>query len=119
VLGIDLGASRTGIALSDPLAITCSPMPVIHERDEDKVLAAIVDLADEYGADEIVVGLPQSVTVLAFKERLGAATSRKVVTWDERFTSKLASRGTKRTGEHDSVAACYMLQGYLDWRSRA
>jgi putative Holliday junction resolvase len=103
-------------------------MPVVHERDEDKVLAAIVDLADEYGADEIVIGLPrplkggsneQSGLVLAFKERLAGATTRNVVTWDERFTSKMAERGTKRTGEHDSVAACYMLQGYLDWRSRA
>jgi putative Holliday junction resolvase len=103
-------------------------MPVVHERDEGKVLAAIVDLADEYGADEIVIGLPrplkggrneQSDTVLAFKERLAGSTTRTVVTWDERFTSKMAERGTKRTGEHDSVAACYMLQGYLDWRSRA
>jgi putative holliday junction resolvase len=127
VLGIDLGTSRTGIALSDPLGITCAPLPVVRERDEDKLLLTVVAIADEHAADEIVVGIPRPLgggsneqlqAVLAFKERLAAATARKVVTWDERFTSKLAERGPKRAGDHDSVAACYMLQDYLDWRSR-
>ena len=127
VLGIDLGTTRTGVALSDPLGITCSPLPVIRERDEKKVLLRVVALAVELGADEIVVGFPRPLgggsnrqleTVLAFKERLAAATSTPVSTWDERFTSKLADRGGKRTGEQDSVAACYMLQDFLDRRSR-
>jgi putative Holliday junction resolvase len=128
VLGIDLGTSRTGVAISDPLGITCTPLPVIRERDQQKVLLTVVAIADEQGADEIVVGLPRPLgggsnqqleAVLAFKERLGASTVKPVVTWDERFTSKLADQGGKRTAEQDSVAACYMLQDYLDWRSRA
>jgi putative holliday junction resolvase len=109
------------------LGITCSPLPVIRERDQEKVLLRIVAIADEQGAEEIVVGLPRPLgggsneqleAVIHFKERLVAATATTVVTWDERFTSKLAERGAKRTGEQDSVAACYMLQNYLDWRSR-
>lgn len=127
VLGIDLGTSRTGIALSDPLGITCRPLPVIRERDEGKLLLTLVALADEHDAEVVVVGLPRPLgggsneqlqAVSAFKDKLAAATPRTVVTWDERFTSKLAERGGKRVGEHDSVAACYMLQDYLDWRSR-
>jgi len=127
VLGIDLGTSRTGVALSDPLGVTCSPLPVIRERDQDKLLLTLVGIADEYGAGEIVVGLPRPLgggsneqveAVVAFKERLAVSTTKPVMMWDERFTSKLAERGAKRTGEQDSVAACYMLQGYLDWRSR-
>jgi len=126
-LGIDLGTSRTGVALSDVLEITCTPLPVIRERNEDKVLLTIIALAEEHGAHEIVVGLPlplrggsneQSEKVVAFTERLAAATAKPVNTWDERFTSKLAE-GQKRSGEQDSVAACYMLQSYLDWRSGA
>jgi putative Holliday junction resolvase len=128
VLGIDLGTSRTGVALSDPLGITCTPLPVIRERDAEKVLLRIVDIVGEHAAEEIVVGLPRPLAggsnkqleaVVAFKERLAAVTPTPVVTWDERFTSKLADRGGKRTGDQDSVAACYMLQDYLDWRSRA
>jgi len=127
VLGIDLGKSRTGIALSDPLGVTCSPLAVVRERDEREVLLRVAALAEEYGVEEIVVGLPRPLkggsneqleSVIAFTERLGACTATPVVTWDERFTSKLADRGGKRTGEQDSVAACYMLQDYLDWRSR-
>ena len=127
VLGIDPGASRTGVALSDPLGITCAPLPVIRERDEAKVLLRVVAVAEEQGAEEIVVGLPRPLgggsnqqleAVTAFAERLAAIAKVAVATWDERFTSKLAESGGKRIGEHDSVAACYMLQDYLEWRSR-
>ena len=127
VLGIDPGASRTGVALSDPLGVTCTPLPVIRERDQQKLLLTVVAIADEHGAEAIVVGLPRPLgggtnqqleTVTAFTQRLAASTAMPVVTWDERFTSKLAECGGKRSGEHDSVAACYILQSYLDWRSR-
>jgi putative transcription antitermination factor YqgF len=103
------------------------PLPVIRERDEGKVLLRVVAVAEEQGAEEIVVGLPRPLgggsnqqleAVTAFAERLTEAAKVAVVTWDERFTSKLAEGGGKRTGEHDSVAACYMLQDYLEWRSR-
>ena len=115
------------MALSDPLGVTCTPLPVIRERNQDKVLLTVVAVADEQKAEEIVVGLPRPLgggsnqqleAVTAFAQRLAASTALPVFTWDERFTSKLAERGPKRIGEHDSVAACYMLQDYLDWRSR-
>jgi RNase H-fold protein (predicted Holliday junction resolvase) len=57
--------------------------------------------------------------VIAFKEHLSTLTATPVLTWDERFTSKLAESGAKRSGDRDSIAACYTLQDYLDWRSRA
>jgi putative holliday junction resolvase len=126
-LGIDVGASRTGVAISDSLGVTCAPLQVIRERNRERALLRIVAVADEHGAAEIVVGLPrplaggtneQMEAVVAFTERLAKLTTTPVLTWDERFTSKLAQGGTKRSGEHDSVAACYMLQDYLAWRSR-
>ena len=128
VLGIDPGASRTGVAVSDALGIICSPLPVIREREEGKVVLRVVAVAEERGVERIVVGLPRPLgggsnqqleDVKAFVQRLAAVAKVEVVTWDERFTSKLAERGGKRAGERDSVAACYMLQGYLDWRSKA
>lgn len=127
VLGIDAGTSRTGVAISDSLGVTCTPLSVIRERDREQALLRIVAIADEYCAGEIVVGLPrplaggtneQMEAVVAFKERLATLTATPVLTWDERFTSKLAKSGAKRSGEQDSVAACYMLQDYLAWRSR-
>jgi putative Holliday junction resolvase len=128
VLGIDVGTSRTGVAISDPLGVTCTPLPVIRERDRDKALLKVVAIADEYSAGEIVVGLPRPLrggtneqmdTVVAFKEKLATLTTTPVTTWDERFTSKLAAAGANKSSERDSVAACYMLQDYLDRQSRS
>ena len=123
VLGIDLGRSRTGLALSDPLGVTCSPLAVICERDEGELIRRILAVVEEQGVGDVVVGLPrplaggtnqQSESVLAFKARLERKTPVQVHTWDERFTSKLAEEGRPRTGRQDAVAACYMLQSYLD-----
>ena len=92
VLGIDVGTSRTGVALSDPLGVTCTPLPVIRERDREKTLLRVVAVAEEHGAGEIVVGLPRPLgggsneqleAVVAFTERLAALTAMPVVTWDE------------------------------------
>ena len=127
VLGVDVGMSRTGVAISDPLGVTCTPLPVIREREPERTLLKVVAVAQEYGAEQIVVGLPRPLgggtnqqlqSVVAFAERLATLAELPILTWDERFTSKLAEGAGKRSGEQDSVAACYMLQDYLDWRSR-
>jgi len=127
-LGVDLGESRTGLALSDPVGITCRPLDILHEKDPDAVLAAVLETAECEGADVIVVGLPRPLSggtnrqlksVEAFVEKLAARSPRLVTTWDERFTSTLARRGKSRREHVDSVAACHMLQGYLDRRSNA
>jgi len=125
-LGVDVGQARTGLALSDPLGITCRPLDIVHEKDPEAVVVAVLAAAKREGADTIVVGLPRPLsggsnqqleTVEAFVEKLAAHSPRPVTTWDERFTSKLA-RGSRPKGVPiDSVAACHMLQGYLNRRS--
>lgn len=126
VLGIDLGGSRTGLALSDPLGLTCSPLDVVAERDEERLLLRIMAEVKGQDVGEIVVGLPRPLSggtnrqvesALAFAKRLERQSGMPVVTWDERFTSKLAERGRSRVTAQDAVAACYMLQSYLDSRT--
>ncbi len=127
-LGVDVGGSRTGMALSDPLGISCRPLDVLHQKDPEAVVAAVLAAAEREQAGTIVVGLPRPLSggsnaqlrsVEAFVERLAALSPLPVTTWDERFTSKLA-RGSRPKGEPiDSVAACHMLQGYLDHCSTA
>ena len=122
-LGVDYGSSRTGLALSDPLAITCSPLGTLTERDDERLIERIIRTAREQQVDTIVVGLPrplsggtnrQSESATAFKERLERVAGVPVVMCDERFTSKLAERSRRRTSGRDAVAACYMLQSFLD-----
>jgi len=122
-LGVDLGDARTGVALSDICGITCAPLQVMAERDADKLVARIVEVAKTHEAAEIVVGLPRPLQggtnqqlerVLGFVELLRSRTVLRVTTWDERFTSRMASARGRSMRSDDSVAACYMLQNYLD-----
>lgn len=125
-LGVDLGSVRTGLALSDPVGITCRPLDIIVSRDEDQVVDAVLAAAAREEAGEIVVGLPrplaggrneQSDRAEAFARVLAGRTTLRVSTWDERFTSKLAKEGRRGAGPADAVAACYLLQNYLDSRT--
>lgn len=120
---MDYGAARTGLALSDPLGLTCRPLIVFHERDPAVVAGRIVETAQREGASRIVVGLPRPLSggtnaqleaAQAFADGLRAATRLSVVTWDERFTTKLAERGRRGGEPADAVAACHLLQNYLD-----
>lgn len=127
-MGVDVGAARTGLALSDPHGITCRPLEVLRLRDRADLATAIASVAEREEARVIVVGLPRSLSgtrnaqqeeIESFVALLARHVPIPVVTWDERFTSKLA-RGSRPRGQaEDAVAACHMLQGYLDHLSLA
>lgn len=123
LLGVDYGRSRTGLALSDPMGITCRPVAVLTERGAEAFVRAILAAAVELEADGIVVGLPRPLSggtneqlqdVLRFVDTLRVAAQVPVETWDERFTTSLAEKGGKGSAPRDAIAACYMLQNYLD-----
>jgi putative holliday junction resolvase len=127
ILGVDFGGTRTGLALSDPLGITCSPLGTIREKDENLLVEKIVVVVREQEVGTIVVGLPrplkggtnaQSRAAVSFKEHLEHEAPVPVTMWDERFTSRLADARRSRGSEQDAVAACYMLQGFLDSRAQ-
>ncbi|MGB9879443.1 MAG: Holliday junction resolvase RuvX, partial [Anaerolineae bacterium] len=105
VLGVDYGRSRTGVAVSDPHRVTCSPVAVLVVKDQDSLAAEIARLAEEYEVSEIVLGLPRPLSggsnsqmeeVLGFKALLEKHTVAQVVLWDERFTTVLARRGRRQ-----------------------
>jgi len=138
VLGVDLGAQRIGLALSDPLGLTAGPLSVWHRTgDVAADHAAIVRTATENEAAVIVVGLPLSLSTgrpgpaaKAMLEEVAALTSvaaandppLTVETHDERLTTVTAQRSLaaggvrarKRRGLVDMVAAAVMLQSWLD-----
>ena len=127
-LGLDVGKRRTGVALSDPLGVTCRPVEVIEEPDVERLIQRIVELAGGFEVEEIVVGLPRPLAggtneqvewVRTFVAALESRSRFAVKTWDERFTTKLAGEPGPKTGARDAVAACYMLQNYLDAHANA
>jgi putative Holliday junction resolvase len=122
-LGVDLGDVRTGLAISDPHGVICTPLEVVEERDRARLLLTIVETAKANDVEKIVVGLPRPLAggtnaqvdkVRLFIDALRESSGVMVDTWDERFTSKLADAHRASSAGRDAVAACYMLQNYLD-----
>src|SRR4051794_34401689 len=133
VLGVDLGARRIGLAVSDPTGSIASPLRVL-ERSGDRALdrQAIVAAAREEEAAVVVIGLPKEMSgrrgpaaTAATAEVDALRTVAPDLTFelvDERLTTVIAQRSLiesgmtrrKRKGTVDKVAAAVILQSYLD-----
>lgn len=134
IIAIDLGAARTGIAMSDLSGSLASPYTVIADPDMEKVFEKVVALMTEEKVTEAAVGYPRHVNgdegdsalqTAAFAERLAARTGIPVKLWDERFSTVIAHQyyndsgkkgALKRRKTIDSAAAAVILQSYLDFR---
>ena len=137
ILGLDYGSKTVGVAVSDPLGLTAQSVETIWRKQENKLrqtLARIEELAAEYQAEKIVLGLPKNMNntigeraekTLEFREMLERRTGLPVVMWDERLTTVEAERtlmeaSVRRENRKqylDQLAAVFILQGYLDYRS--
>lgn len=136
IMGLDFGSKTVGVAVSDPLLITAQGIEIIRRKDENKLrqtLARIEALIEEYEVEKIVLGLPKNMNdtigeraelSLEFKDKLERRTGLPVVMWDERLTTVAAERAMMEAGIRrenrkdyvDKIAACLILQGYLDQR---
>jgi putative Holliday junction resolvase len=131
MLGLDIGERRIGVALSDPLMIMAGALTVVERVTDDAALKEIIDLARENEVESIVVGMPRSLdgslgkqaqAVQSFVDLLKERTEIPVITWDERLSTVSAERTLLETGmkrdkrkkRRDSLAAAFILQGYLD-----
>jgi putative holliday junction resolvase len=130
-MAIDYGGKRIGIALSDS-GVLATPHSVV--RNEGDVVETLAILAQEVGAETIVVGIPRRAHAGAgersyreLAERLRQRTSMEVVLWDEALTTAEASERLRASGvrrrdaqrEIDMHAAAVILQSYLDARQRS
>jgi putative holliday junction resolvase len=141
VLGIDYGARRIGLALSDATATLASPWRLIQRpASEAETLRLMINeiaalAKDDDGLEAVVVGWPrrldgspthQTPIVETFARALKAQVGVPVVLQDERLSSheaesRLARRETdwrKRKAKLDAAAAAVILQDYLDGRPR-
>ena len=135
---MDFGAKTVGVAISDPLLVTDQGIEIIRRKDENKLrqtLARIEELILAYQVEEIVLGLPKNMNdtlgarvelTNEFKEKLERRTGLPVHMWDERLTTVAADKAMMEAGIRrenrkeyvDKIAAVFILQGYLDLRSR-
>jgi putative Holliday junction resolvase len=131
LLGVDYGAVRVGLAVSDPDCKIAFPLATYERqgtaRDEDYFRA----LVKEEEITGLVVGLPvhtdgregaKAAEARAFGTWLAEVTGLPVAYWDERFTTVEAEAALwaaglthgKRKVRRDRVAAQMLLQAYLD-----
>ena len=130
VLAVDLGTKRIGTAISDGLGLTVRAVETIRRSGNERDIARLKFLAEDLGAEAVVVGLPlrmdgtegdAAALAQKFAERLGAALDLPVFTQDERLTSYEAEqimieRGLsrdERRARSDQFAAMIILEDYL------
>lgn len=134
IMGLDYGTKTVGVAISDALGITAQSVETITRKEENKLrktCARIEELIKEYEVEKIVLGLPKHMNndigiraeaAIDFGEMLKRRTGLDVVMWDERLTTVSAERTLMeskirredRKKYIDKIAACFILQGYLD-----
>ena len=130
IMAIDYGDARTGVAFSDLTGSIVGRTTVIHERNTERLLAALTELIGQEQPGQLVMGFPRNMDgsegpraalYRAFAARLEAAAGMPVTLWDERCTTVDAHRilseqnyhGKKRRNTVDAVAAALILEGYL------
>ena len=130
LMAIDYGDARTGVAFSDLTGSIVGRTTVIHERNTERLLAALTALIEQEQPGLLVMGFPRNMDgsegpraalYRAFAARLEEAAGMPVTLWDERRTTVDAHRilsaqnyhGKKRKNTVDAVAAALILEGYL------
>jgi putative holliday junction resolvase len=137
VLALDVGARRTGLALSDPTGTLATPFGVITSRTPLREIVGTIERLrhESDGLAAVVVGRPvrldgtpdeQTSRVDALVSALRNRAGLPVLLQDERLTSveaesRLAEQEKDwraRKAKLDAAAAAVILQEYLD-RQRA
>lgn len=133
VLGLDVGARRIGIAVTDPLGITAQGLETLQRRNKKYDFEYLRRVIRAYEVSEIIVGLPlrmsgaegtQSGKMREFADDLHKKFGLPVHLWDERLTSAEANRflretelSIERRGKAvDRMAAILILQGWMEAR---
>lgn len=136
-LGLDVGARRIGVAVTDEAEVAAHPVSVIERAGTAADVRAILALRDEYDAAVVVVGMPyeldgreglraKRVRVLADAVAAALPPGVTMVWQDERFTTAEVQRvllaadvsRARRKEVVDKQAAAVILRGWLDARQR-
>lgn len=130
-VGVDVGKVRIGVSRSDPDGMLALPVETVARSGDGGDLARIQELATEFGAVEVIVGLPLSLSgahtpstddAVGFASRLAQACGLPVRLVDERLSTVSAQSALHASGRTtknsrsivDQAAATVILQHALD-----
>jgi putative Holliday junction resolvase len=131
IMGLDIGAKRIGVAISDPKKVTARPLTLLERGEKDEEIVEIIRFVKKYEVEKIVIGLPVSLNgklgpqarlIVDYANKLKSRLDLPIKLWDERLTTAFAEkslivakvRRSKRRQVTDQVAAALILQNYLD-----
>lgn len=129
-LALDIGAKRTGIAVTDPMKIIATALETVQTSD-------LINYLKKYtineSVEQIIIGDPKqmdntpSQSAGLINEEVAkikqAFPKIQIIRVDERFTSKMASQVIAQSGKNkknrqnkeliDTVSATILLQSYM------
>ena len=137
LLGLDVGAKRIGLAVSDEEGRIAFPAGWLERKGRARDLEALCALVRERGIEAAVVGLPlhmdgrrgpEAEAAERFARELAEAAGIPVEVLDERWTSVAAERALRESGRRvaqrrgrgavDEVAATLLLSTWIERRAR-
>lgn len=136
LLGLDVGSKTVGLALSDVTRTIATPYRTLRRTTFAKDAERLRRTIDEHGVGGLVIGLPVQMdgtegrrcqSVRQFAANLLERMDMPIAFWDERLSTAAVTRTLldadasrkRRAALVDKMAAAYILQGALDFLSRA
>ena len=131
LLGLDVGETTIGLALSDVRRRIASPFSTIERKKFTKDIEKLKAVISEQKIYGLVIGYPinmdgslggRTQSVRTFVSNISKQIELPMLLWDERLSTMAvekmmieADMSRKRRAELvDKLAASYILQGYLD-----
>jgi putative holliday junction resolvase len=129
IMGVDLGAARVGVAISDESETLASGHSFLPFKGYEDLVGKLIEIALKEQVSTFVIGLPlnmdgsegrQAAKANKLANILRARSGQSVILEDERLSTveaidQLHASGKKASkGKVDIVAAAVILQAFLD-----
>ncbi len=130
-LGLDIGSARIGVAMGDDESGIASPWSVLVVRSWEVAKQEIGELVKQEGVGGLVIGIPKPLhdqtrmtdQAHAIEQRALDLESLQLPVMRENETLSSAQAATwqrerGQSGKRDDLAACAILQTFLDRRQQ-
>jgi putative Holliday junction resolvase len=131
ILGLDLGTKTIGVAISDGMRYSATPLETIKRTKFTQDAERIIELINQNQVVALILGLPLNMdgtegprvqSTRAFARNLMPKVNLPIAFWDERLSTSAVTRmmidadmrRDRRAEVVDKLAASYILQGALD-----
>lgn len=131
IMGLDLGTKTIGVAISDAMRYSATPLETIKRTKFTQDAIRLDELIAQNAIVAIILGLPLNMdgsegprvqSTRAFARSLAQRITLPIAFWDERLSTSAVTRmmieadlrRDRRAEVVDKLAASYILQGALD-----